>query len=158
MSGQHEVSVGELKAWHYGSSVFLVSREGRAWRAHTGKGGALERGRELAPISLRDAQQDAKRDMELRRPTVLPDRVSEGGRRVVSHGSPLPLVFEEAGRSFVRVVQPRPHRRGPLYDPLPLRGDSLRGWVKLRDEREGLIVLHAPSLAAQLFGLHGDEA
>jgi hypothetical protein len=153
MQRRDEGQVDELKRWRYGSSVLLVSREGRVWHANTSKGGALVRGRELKRVPLRDAEQDAKHDPQLRRPTVLPDRV-------VSHGSPLPLVFEEDGRWLVRFVQPMPSaptesntptRR--VFDPIPLHGDRSTGWVKLRDDREGLVVLHAPSLAAQLFGI-----
>ncbi len=160
MQQHNEDSVGELKRWRYGSSVLLVSREGRVWRAVRGKGGALVRGGELTRVPLGDAEQDAKRDPQLRRPTVLPDRVGEGGRPVVSHGSPLPLVFEEDGRWLVRFVQPMPSAptesntpTRKVFDPIPLHGDGSTGWVKFRDDREGLVVLHAPSLAAQLFGI-----
>jgi hypothetical protein len=160
MQRSDEDAVGELKRWRYGSSVLLVSREGRVWKANAGKGGALVCGHELAYVPLGAAEQDAKRDVQLRRPTVLPDRVRSNGRRVVGYGSPLPLVFEEDGRWLVRFVQPMPSaptesntptRR--VFDPIPLHGDRSTGWVKLRDDREGLLVLHAPSLAAQLFGI-----
>jgi hypothetical protein len=160
MQRRDEGHVDELKRWRYGSSVLLVSREGRVWHANTGKGGALARGRELTRVLLRDAEQDAKRDPQLRRPTASPDRVGEGGRRVVSYGSPLPLVFEEDGRWLVRFVQPMPsaptESNTPcrkVFDPIPLHSDRSTGWVKLRDDGEGLVVLHAPSLAAQLFGI-----
>lgn len=160
MQRQHEDSADPLKRWRYGSSVYLVSREGRVWRSRVGKGGALVRARKVEWVTLEAAQQDAKRDPQLRRPSVVPDRVGEGGRPAVLFGSPLPLVFEEDGRWLVRFVQPMPSaptesntptRR--VFDPIPLHGDRSTGWVKLRDDREGLVVLHAPSLAAQLFGI-----
>jgi len=160
MQQRDEGQAFELKRWRYGSSVLLVSREGQVWKANTGKHGALVRGREVVRVPLRAAEQDAKHDPQLRRPTVLPDRVGEGGRRVVSHGSPLPLVFEEDGRWLVRFVQPMPSAptesntpTRKVFDPIPLHGDGSTGWVKFRDDREGLVVLHAPSLAAQLFGI-----
>jgi hypothetical protein len=160
MQRQHEDSEDQLRRWRYGSGVYLVSREGRVWRSCVGKGGALVRARKVEWVTLEAAQQDAKRDPQLRRPSVVPDRVGEGGRRVVSHGSPLPLVFEEDGRWLVRFVQPMPslptESNTPTRkteDPIPLHGDRSTGWVKLRDDREGLVVLHAPSLAAKLFGI-----
>ena len=160
MQRRDEDAVGELKPWHYGSSVLLVSREGRVWRAVRGKGGALDCGREANRERIGVARRQAKHDSQLRQAEFVPNRLDSDKRPVVRWLDPLPLVFEEDGRLWVRFVQPMPSAptesntpTRQVFDPIPLHGDRDDGWVTVRDEREGLLVLHAPSLAAQLFGI-----
>lgn len=141
MNGQRIEPPTELLPSKVGGVALLFSREGHVWRDG---GEGKPKGPPIPWLPLNLAQQQAKRDPLLRRAYR-----DEKGRLV--HGSPLPLVFNQDGRRFVRFVHGWRQERGRIMsDPIPLHGDEHDGWVSVRGE-EGLLVFHAPSVAFGLF-------
>ena len=126
---------------------YLMAEDGRLWLVHRGK----PHGEPLAFVSLAVARQAAKVDPGRRNAIRTDD-----GR--VQHGPPPHLVFDAGGRRWVHAAQgldpaaPGDGGRSSLVpEPIPLRGDERTGWVKLSRKGAGTLVVHAPSVAAELF-------
>ena len=141
MNGQRIDPPMELRPSRVVGVALLFSREGHVWRDG---GDGKPKGPTIPWLPLQIAQQQSKRDAQLR-------RAYRDERNRLVHGSPVPLVFEQDGRRFVRFVHGwRGLRAHIVPDPIPLHGDEKSGWVEVNGQ-DGLLVFHAPSVAFGLF-------